>query len=69
MNTRKTFTLRRGALTWCWCALLASCGGPADEPAPPPSAAQPAGDRADDPVPLHPLPLAPGEVRPPAIGS
>lgn len=48
--------------------LLAGCGGPAPEP--PASLAQATTDDQAlpvDPAPLHPLPPAPGEVRPPAV--
>ena len=48
-----------------WLALLvAGCGGPADEPAPGPAQAAPQDQVLTDPAPLHPLPPAPGEVRP-----
>ena len=48
--------------------LLAGCGGPAPEP--PASLAKAAPDDGAltaDPPPLHPLPPAPGEVRPPPV--
>ena len=48
--------------------LLAGCGGPAPEP--PASLAKAAPDDGAltvDPPPLHPLPPAPGEVRPTAV--
>ena len=44
---------------------LMGCGGPADEP--PPQATTPSSSPASEPQaePLHPLPVPPGEVRPP----
>lgn len=47
--------------------LLGACGGPDPEPDPP--AAVQAPDPDAQPVPLHPLPVPPGEVRPPPSAS
>ena len=49
--------------------LLGACGGPDAEPKAPAAAQAPQPDASTQPVPLHPLPVPPGEVRPPTPAS
>ena len=51
--------------------VLGACGGPDAEPEAPAAAKtpNPAQDASTQPVPLNPLPVPPGEVRPPPPAS
>ena len=49
--------------------LLGACGGPDAEPEAPAAATKADPNASNQPVPLHPLPVPPGEVRPPPPAS